>query len=618
MSGYLRRPIQGLFDNSGSLVGLRGSNGVDYSITAPLFTAAAGRSTVGMEGLYDGTTGDLVGIVTADGVEYTQTFTKAIVTPSVLRRVQALKDSAGAFAGFLGGGEFSYPIGGQIANMFIFAGQSQSNSNGTTGNDVSGAVSGVMPTIYTWDPINSVFVNYQAGTGGTSALHLKTGSPYPDPSTDYWGAEAKFCKQWATDHPGVPLYIVKSGFSTSSLDQGARTNGRGCWDPALPSDLYAFTRNAIVAAKAALVASGKTVNMRGMAWIQGENDAGNSTSANAYDANLRAFIDTCRTDFLGASAPFVISRIQTSSWAVPAPVRTAQVSVGTSKANCRWVDADNLTIAADNIHYNPAGVVSLGDRIYAAANTASDIVAAYVAKMTTPPSAPRQTLLATMFDSLLQSSAWPTIVAMELLASHDAQSSTVNAAAPAVTGVNSGMTFTVDRGYTGVSTTTFFNTGVIPLSTDARMTKTAAHSFYSPSDVDTTGVDMGNTDGSAAISVNISKSGTFFFRINNSTNDANNQVSAATTASGLWTLNRDGLQTAELYHNGVQYGATDATHVAASFPSGALTYVGNRQGSSNGTTKRYAAYIAGGCRTPEQEAAISSALTTYLTAIGAA
>lgn len=506
--------------------------------------------------------------------------------------------------------------GGGTVNMFVFAGQSQSNSNGTTGNDVPGSVSGVMPTIYTWDPINSVFVNYQAGTGGTSALHLKTGSIFTDP-VDYWGAEAKFCKQWAVDHPSEPLYIVKSGFSSTSLDTRARATDRGCWDPTLPADLYAFTRNAIVAAKAALVAQGKTVNMRGMGWIQGENDADNATTAAAYDTNLRAFIDACRTDFLGSSAPFVISRIQTAGWTNPGPVRTAQVSVGTTKENCRWVDADNLTIAADGIHYNPTGVVSLGDRIYAAANTSADIVAAYVAKMTVAPSAPRQALMATMFDTLLASSAWPTLVAVELLASHDAQSSTVNAATPAITGVNSAMTFTVDRGYTGVSTASYFNSGVVPLSADSRMGRTAAHSFYSPSDVDTAGVDMGNADGSAAVSVSIVKTASFNFRINNSTNDANNLVAQAANAAGLWTLNRDGVQSAKLYQNGVQYGATDATHAAASFASNLAVYVGNRNGGTNGTTKRYAAYLAGGPRTAAQEASIASALTTYLTAIGA-
>lgn len=207
--------------------------------------------------------------------------------------------------------------------MVIFAGQSQCNSNGTTSaQTLPAAITGPMTDVFIWDPFGKTWLTYQAQV--TSAAHLK-GGKYPDLSQNYVGAEAEYARRWKVDNPGVPLYMIKKGHSTTSLSQAARTTDRGCWDPALRNDLFDELVAWAADAKANLTAAGKTVNIRGMNWTQGENDAGSTlAAANAYGTNLSAFIDSVRSaGVISDTTPFIISRIQTGTWANPAPVRTA-------------------------------------------------------------------------------------------------------------------------------------------------------------------------------------------------------------------------------------------------------------------------------------------------------
>jgi len=255
-----------------------------------------------------------------------------------------------------------------VAQLVIFAGQSQCNSNGNTNaQTVPTAISGPMADVYIWDPFGKAWLTYQAQV--TSAAHLK-GGKYPDTSQNYFGAEAEYARRWKIDNPGVPLYIVKKGHSTTSLSQSARTANRGCWDPNLRDDLFDEFVSQTADAKANLTAAGNTVNIRGMNWTQGENDAGSTADvASAYATNLSAFVDAVRNaGIIAATTPFVISRIQTANWANPAAVRAAQQSVGETKPYCRWFNADTVAIdGADTVHYGPNGVVTHGALMYAAA-----------------------------------------------------------------------------------------------------------------------------------------------------------------------------------------------------------------------------------------------------------
>jgi len=101
-------------------------------------------------------------------------------------------------------------------------------------------------------------------------------------------------------------------------------------------------------------------------WNQGETDAGTLAYANAYEANLTAFIAAVRVEF--PAVPFVIGRLNTA-YAIGAhtsTVRTAQAAVDTADARVALVNQDGQSIAGDGSHYTADGYVALG-KLYAAA-----------------------------------------------------------------------------------------------------------------------------------------------------------------------------------------------------------------------------------------------------------
>lgn len=507
----------------------------------------------------------------------------------------------------------------QFVDVVIFAGQSQSNSNGTssTGNDVPAAVQGAQTNAFTWDPFNNVWLTYEAGVN--SSIHLE-GGKYPLAGAKYHGMEAEYLRRWREQNPGVPIYMIKKGHSTTSIDQAARSANRGCWDPTLTganSDLFEELVNWVTAAYANIRASGKTPRLRAINWIQGENEADNSVAANRYQATLEAFITAVRSRVVeNSTAPFVISRIQSATWQFPAVVRAAQVAVAANAANnARWFDADSATLAADMVHYNPAGCVALGRICYEANLSPAEIMARYISRMTVAPSGARQTALSTLFAALTAKSVWPTITAMQLYASHDQQSALANAAyaAPASTPTNE--TFVADRGFTGSGTGSHIDTGYIPSSTDLRYRQLSNSQslWIRTNDLVTTGIDLGAFTGGVTLMSVVVPTSTI--RVNAATNTGNTVT--LTKTNGLTTVARFGTNDSRLYQDGAQVGAV-ATPAADTLPTVSF-WVGDRNGGSSAPTQRqYATFLAGSARTDQQEADLYAALNSYLTGIGAA
>lgn len=526
----------------------------------------------------------------------------------------------------VGGVVGSAPVTPTAAQMVIFAGQSQCNSNGTTSaQTMPAAITGPMTDVFIWDPFGKAWLTYQAQV--TSAAHLK-GGKYPDLSQNYVGAEAEYARRWKVDNPGVPLYMIKKGHSTTSLSQAARTADRGCWDPALRDDLFDELVAWAADAKANLTAAGKTVNIRGMNWTQGENDAGSTlAAANAYEANLSAFIDSVRSSgVIGSTTPFIISRIQTATWANPAPVRAAQQSVGETKPNCRWFNADTVTIdGSDSIHYGPNGVVIHGDLMYEEGLSGAETAKLYASRMTVAPSTDRLTKLASFFDSLINNGLWSGVSTMQIYASPTEQAARVDAKSGTVTAVNSGMTFTADQGFTGTGTASFINTGVNPVTGDSKLAPgNVSYAYYVRGNIDTSGVDMGfnsTTTGRSVIVTGAKSPSTSNFRLNNSNTSADNTYAGIADVSGLWSVSRKTTNACTLFNKGTQVHTTDTVNTDVGESSNTI-FVGNRNSSNNtsgvnGTLRQYGMFIAGSGRTPAQEAALSAAVSSYLTSIGA-
>jgi hypothetical protein len=520
----------------------------------------------------------------------------------------------------------SAPVTPSAAQLVIFAGQSQSNSNGnTSAQTVPAAIAGPMTDVYIWDPFVKTWVTYQAQVN--SAIHLK-GGLYPETSNQYFGAEAEYARRWKLDNPGVPLYMVKKGHSTTSLQQAARTTARGCWDSNLRGDLYDEFVSWVTDAKANLAATGKTVNIRGMNWTQGENDANvDAATSTAYASALTTFINSLRSaNVLASTTPFIISRIQTGSWAFPAQLRASQMSVADSLPYCRWFSADTVTIdGSDTVHYGPNGVVIHGDLMYEEGLSGAETVRSYVAKTTVAPSTSQQTQMAAFIDTLIANNVWSGIAVMQMYSAATEQAALLNVRSGAVTAVNSGMTFTPGIGYTGTSTSSFINTGVNPVTGDSKLEPgNVSYALYIRGNLSTNGCDMGfvpTTTGKGILQYFTQSPGNASFRINTMDVGASNTFAGPADISGLWSVSRKSLNSTTCFQKGAQVGITDTVNADVGESSNVI-FVGNRNSGNNtsgtsGTLRQYGMFIAGSGRTPAQEVALNNAVTSYLSAIGA-
>ncbi len=119
-----------------------------------------------------------------------------------------------------------------------------------------------------------------------------------------------------------------------------------------------------------LEAQSKTYKIIGLAWMQGENDAGKEISATTYEENLKILIKSYRDEFGIEDMPFVIGQINSRYGKFkkrgPAMVRKAMEDVANLDANVdiiktsmntSWSDYPKHT---DNVHYNTEGQRRLG------------------------------------------------------------------------------------------------------------------------------------------------------------------------------------------------------------------------------------------------------------------
>ena len=120
----------------------------------------------------------------------------------------------------------------------------------------------------------------------------------------------------------------------------------------------------------ALVAQGKSYKIIGLAWMQGENDAGKEISATTYEANLRILINSYRDEFGVKDMAFVVGQINSRYGKFkkqgPAMVRQAMEDVANSDNNADVIKTTTDTSWSDypkhidNVHYNAEGQRRLG------------------------------------------------------------------------------------------------------------------------------------------------------------------------------------------------------------------------------------------------------------------
>lgn len=102
-------------------------------------------------------------------------------------------------------------------------------------------------------------------------------------------------------------------------------------------------------------------------WIQGENDAGNSTLYNAYQTNLTNWINTYRTQTgLGTNVKFILVSLSTGQTAVNGAgitaIKTAMSNIAGSLTNVFYFSQNQST--SDGTHYDAAAIDFIANGVF--------------------------------------------------------------------------------------------------------------------------------------------------------------------------------------------------------------------------------------------------------------
>ncbi len=168
------------------------------------------------------------------------------------------------------------------------------------------------------------------------------------------------------------IAIVKYAMGGSALKRGLRSaDGAGDWDSGPPEwsgtfdgvRYHVFEYSAVLPALQAIIDRGDVPEIAAMFWMQGESDAGDSTAASEYEANLTKLLNSVRTDFAVPDMKFVIGRLKsTINRSYVETVIAAQEAVADADENTYFIDTDDLQFKSDNLHYSAVGLIGMGER----------------------------------------------------------------------------------------------------------------------------------------------------------------------------------------------------------------------------------------------------------------
>ena len=161
---------------------------------------------------------------------------------------------------------------------------------------------------------------------------------------------------------GTRVAIIK--YANGGTNLNSQWKGGGDGTTAGDGPEYITFQQTVTSGLAALAAAYPlaTLDLQSMVWMQGESDAVAGFST-AYAANLTAFISDVRSTY-GASLPFVIARLSSLQTALDAghlaTVRAAQDAVAAADPRTAVFITDSFGIKTDNLHFNGAGLQSMG------------------------------------------------------------------------------------------------------------------------------------------------------------------------------------------------------------------------------------------------------------------
>lgn len=242
---------------------------------------------------------------------------------------------------------------------FIIAGQSNAMCAGTTGeNDFPRYFATPDPMVEIWGRYQRRFQRYIAGQ--------TSNSDQTDSVPQFWGPEAEFSRLYRNWAPSSKLSIIKRAKGNSFL---SRDNGTTSptWHPDDAGGYYHELIDQVQKARVAWSKEGKRPKPLGLLWIQGENDSSHSGTAGAYKENLSYLASRVRSDLALPNLRIAVSKVsaqQSARWKYVDLVRQAQDEFVAVDDNAVAVDTENLSFAADGVHFDAASTVTLGERLF--------------------------------------------------------------------------------------------------------------------------------------------------------------------------------------------------------------------------------------------------------------
>ena len=246
--------------------------------------------------------------------------------------------------------------------------------------------------------------------------------------------------------------------------------------------------------------------------------------------------------------------------------------------------------------------------------------AAVVNAMAVDPTDARKGLIDNLIGSLKSAGAWSKLDSFYVPAAHDQQAARLNWVSPfgqSLVEVNS-PTWTANLGYTGNGSSSYVHTGVAMNALTKFQLNDAHISAYGMADV--TAADQyfwGVTSGARAVLVTDRSDGfhTITYRMNTSSDTS---IAGAGGSKAHWLVNRVGAADTSVYKNGtlVNNSATSSTAVS----SDTLAFLARKSGggAANFSTETVGQMSVGSSFDSDaQRAAVTAAVATYLTAIGA-
>jgi hypothetical protein len=176
------------------------------------------------------------------------------------------------------------------------------------------------------------------------------------------GPELFFGRTLSDSMPGKKIAFIKDAVGGTYL-----SNANG-WLPPSSNNGTGGTlyKNMMTAIDAAMKSIGSafdtaiyTPRWAGFVWLQGENDALDQTSSNAYEKNLANLIKDIRDKVNVSDLPVVLPLIAVQSiWPYNSTVRAADVAVKQKLKNVDTLDTKDFP--SDGIHFKAAGHVKIG------------------------------------------------------------------------------------------------------------------------------------------------------------------------------------------------------------------------------------------------------------------